>query len=92
MKPIPKSIAIPAIAQFCVICRTDLTSVERFEILINEWLSRTTRLLKDEGFEGQELLAAVSGMMQDALTLFVPKDRAKFDARLKRLPVPPLAA
>jgi hypothetical protein len=77
MKAIPKFIAIPAIAQCSVICRTNATSEERFETLIHEWLTRTTRLLQQEGFEGQELTAAVNGMMYDALTLSDQKHLGK---------------
>ena len=52
---------------------------------MREWLTRTTWLLKHEGFEEQELAAAVNGMMHDALTFFDRKERAKFDEKLKTL-------
>jgi hypothetical protein len=92
MKPIPKSIAILAIAQCSVIFRTSSTSEKRFEIEILEWLRRTSQLLKQAGFNGQELAAAISNMMQDALTLSDPKDRTMFDVILKTLPIPLVAA
>jgi hypothetical protein len=88
MKPIPKFIAIPAIAQCSLIGRAILRSEQAFEILIHDWLTRNTLLLKQEGFEGQELTAAINCLMQDALTFSDTKDRAKIDGKLKRLQVP----
>jgi hypothetical protein len=79
-KAIPKSIAIPAIAQGSLIL---LKAEQTFEILLHEWLMRNTQLLQDEGFEGQELAAAVNGLMQDVL--FVGRS---LTARLKTLQVP----
>jgi len=87
MRPVPKSIAIPAIAQCALINRTILRGEQAFAILIHEWLARNTLLLKHEGFVGPELTAAVNGLMQDALTFFDVKDRAKIDAKLKTLKV-----
>jgi hypothetical protein len=88
MRAIPKSIAIPAIAQCALINRTILRGEQVFENLIHEWLTRNTLLLKHEGFVGPELTAAVNALMQDALTFFEMKDRAKIDAKLKTLKVP----
>jgi hypothetical protein len=84
-KPIPKSIAIPAIAQGSLVCRTILRSEESFETLIQEWMTKTSRLLRHEGFEGQELSAAINGLFQDALTFFDKKDLARFAGKWKRL-------
>ena len=52
---------------------------------MREWLTRTTWLLKHEGFEEQELAAAVNGMMHDALTFFDRKERTTFDLKLKKM-------
>jgi hypothetical protein len=90
-KPIPKSIAILAIAQCSVIFRTSSTRETRFEIRILEWLRSTSQLLEQAGFKGQELATAMSDLMQDALTLSDPKDRAMIDVILKTLPIPLVA-
>jgi hypothetical protein len=74
-KPIPKSIAILAIAQCSVIFRTSSTSEKRFAIEILEWLRRTSQLLKQLEFNGQGLAAAISDLVQDALSLSQPKNR-----------------